>query len=105
MHFKDAKTEHLYGTTNLTTSSSAASPINGSVQPSNWHNWSWKNDPLKVAFSGRTHHSPVMIKINQVTPGEIRRLDPAQLIRLLHLLLHAEARKRGIARPGKRDNI
>jgi hypothetical protein len=40
------------------------------------------------------------MKINQVTPAEIGRLDPAQLVRLLHLLLHAEARKREIARPG-----
>jgi len=41
-----------------------------------------------------------MNRINQITYVEIERLDPLQLVKLLHILLHAEARKRGILKTG-----
>jgi hypothetical protein len=41
-----------------------------------------------------------MNQINQVEPADIGRLDASQLVRLLHVLLHAEARCRNINKTG-----
>ena len=41
-----------------------------------------------------------MTRINEITFKEIGRLNPEQLVRLLHILLHAEARERGILKAG-----
>jgi len=41
-----------------------------------------------------------MKRINEITYTEIGRLDPLQLVKLLRILLHAEARQRGILKAG-----